>query len=197
MIRVLAFAGFLAGLSASTLLAQEDTADAPQYQDGNALVFPQDYRSWPFAGTGLGLTYEEGGVPRAEENPRFSHVFVNPTAYAQFMETGQWPDRTVFVLEFRESASEVSINESGFFATDLAALEAEVKDSRFDDGWAYFRFGNSTSGFLDLAQPLSTEEAAPCVQCHSDHGAVERTFVQFYPTLFEVAREKGTVKPNY
>jgi hypothetical protein len=26
---------------------------------------------------------------------------------------------------------------------------------------------------------------------------VERTFVQFYPTLFEVARRLGTVKPKY
>ena len=191
----------LYGLALSCpVLAQENPIDAPQYEDGNALVLPQDYRLWPFIGAGLGLTYEdEGGVPPADESPIFSHVFVNPTAYAHFMETGQWPDRTVFVLEFRESASEVSINinESGFFATDLALLEAEVKDSRFDDGWAYFGFGNSTSGFLDVAEPLSAEDAAPCVQCHTDHGAVERTFVQFYPTLFEVAREKGTVKPTY
>jgi hypothetical protein len=26
---------------------------------------------------------------------------------------------------------------------------------------------------------------------------VERTFVQFYPTLLEVARQKGTLKPGF
>jgi hypothetical protein len=32
----------------------------------------------------------------------------------------------------------------------------------------------------------------------TDDGALaERTFVQFYPTLLEVAREKGTLKPDF
>ena len=39
--------------------------------------------------------------------------------------------------------------------------------------------------------------AAPCIECHTDHGAVERTFVQFHPTLLDIAREKGTLKPDY
>ena len=38
---------------------------------------------------------------------------------------------------------------------------------------------------------------ASCYACHATHTAVENTFVQFYPTLFEVAREKGTIKPTY
>ena len=180
--------------------AQESTSDAPQYDDGNALVLPQDYRSWPFLGAGLGLTYEEGGA--SEEAPLFTQVFVNPSAYRGFLETGSWPDKSLFVLELREPASEVSINQSGFFPSDLSGLEAEVKDSRFDDGWAYFSFGNASSGFLSVAAPLPLESAtgmsaAPCIECHTAHGAVERTFVQFYPTLFDIAREKGTLKPDY
>ena len=35
------------------------------------------------------------------------------------------------------------------------------------------------------------------VAIHSTHTAVEQTFVQFYPTLFEVAQRMGTVKPTY
>ena len=38
---------------------------------------------------------------------------------------------------------------------------------------------------------------ADCYSCHRDHGAVDTTFVQFYPTLMEVARSMGTVKPTY
>ena len=177
--------------------AQEAGADAPEYREGDALVLPKDYRAWPFIGAGLGMTYaDEGGTPAAAENPIFSQVFVNPPAYRHFMETGQWPDGSVFVLEFRASASAASINTSGHFATNLVGLEAEVKDSRFADGWAYFAFGRAGQ-FVDVAPPLSAEAAAPCVECHTDHGAVERTFVQFYPTLLEVAREKGTLKPSY
>jgi acyl carrier protein phosphodiesterase len=35
-----------------------------------------------------------------------------------------------------------------------------------------------------------------CNSCHSQHGAVEHTFVQFYPTLLEFARQKHLLKPD-
>ena len=112
------------------------------------------------------------------------------------METGSWPDGTVFVLEFRASRSEGSINRSGRFSTELTFLEAEVKDSRFPDGWAYYAFGPGNN-LARTAAPLAGTEAAPCIECHSEHGAVERTFVQFYPHLLEVARAKGTLNPGF
>lgn len=49
----------------------------------------------------------------------------------------------------------------------------------------------------DVAEPLPAEAAARCVQCHTEHGAVERTFVQFYATLLEVARAKRTLRPGH
>ena len=48
-----------------------------------------------------------------------------------------------------------------------------------------------------MAAPLFPEAAEPCVVCHTDHAAVERTFVQVYPTLLEIAIEKETLKPSY
>ena len=80
---------FVAALGAASLLsvyslghAQEEVVDGPQYADGDGLVYPADYRSWPFIGAGLGMSYgEEGGTPRDTENPAFSHVFVNPSSY--------------------------------------------------------------------------------------------------------------------
>ena len=123
--------------------------------------------------------------------PTFGNVFVNPSSYRSFMQTGKWPDKTIFVLEFRNSDSEASINKSGRFQTGLAAVEAEVKDSRFPDGWAYFTFRGAS------AEPMSARDSAPCVECHTKNTAVERTFVQFYPTLLEVARRLGTVKPGF
>jgi len=52
-------------------------------------------------------------------------------------------------------------------------------------------------GLARAATPLAGEAVAPCVECHSENAAVERTFVQFYPHLLEVAREKGTLKPGH
>ena len=56
---------------------------------------------------------------------------------------------------------------------------------------------SSILGTKDVAQPLSGETLAGCVECHTKHTAVERTFVQFYPTLLEVARRMGTLKPGF
>ena len=38
---------------------------------------------------------------------------------------------------------------------------------------------------------------AECYSCHEKHAAVDTTFVQFYPTLLEIAKKKGTLSPNY
>ena len=169
--------------------AQQAPSDGPRYT-GTALVRPADYREWVFLSSGLGMTYE---APSANPRPpTFGNVFVNPSSYRSFMKTGKWPDKTIFVLEFRNSDSEGSINKSGRYQTGLVAVEAEVKDSRFPDGWAFFNFRGDVP-----AEPLSASASASCVECHTKHTAVERTFVQFYPTLFEVARRMGTVKPGF
>ena len=175
--------------SLSVARAQQTGGDGPRYT-GTALVRPADYREWVFLSSGLGMTYEPPSAnPRP---PTFGNVFVNPSSYRSFMKTGKWPDKTMFVLEFRNSDSEGSINKSGRYQTGLAAVEAEVKDSRFPDGWAFFNFRDGAS-----AEPLSAKDSASCVECHTKNTAVERTFVQFYPTLLEVARRMGTVKSGF
>jgi hypothetical protein len=184
-------AGLLYSIAFShAVRAQPAPGDGPRYTNGTHLVRPTDYREWIFLSSGLGMTYEppSGSSPP----PSFGNVFVNPSSYRSFLQTGKWPDRTIFVLEIRRSESEASINKSGRFQTGIVAVEAEVKDSRFPDGWAYFNFGAGSD-----APPLAGEQVARCVDCHTKHTAVERTFVQFYPTLLEVARQKGTLKPGF
>ena len=169
--------------------AQQAPGDGPRYT-GTALVRPTDYREWIFLSSGLGMTYEPPSAnPRP---PTFGNVFVNPSSYRSFLRTGKWPDKTIFVLEFRNSDSEASINKSGRFQTGLAAVEAEVKDSRYPDGWAFFNFRGDAP-----AEPLSASASAPCVECHTKNTAVERTFVQFYPGVLEVAKKMGTVRKDY
>jgi len=153
---------------------------------GDKLVRPENYREWIFLSSGLGMTY--GGETSAQE-PRFDNVFVNPGAYRSFLKTGVWPEKTMFVLEVRSSATNGSINRGGHYQSDDFRLSAEVKDSsRFKDKWEYFAF--PSNGAAAPALPRS----AGCFACHSQHGAVENTFVQFYPTLLPVAKTKGTIK---
>ena len=184
---------------AVALRAQSEPGDGPRYVNGDELVRPDNYREWMFLSSGLGMTYEAERVSEAGSGARpmrFQNVFVNRSAYAGFAETGEWPDGSIFVLEIREAASESSINVAGSFQSRLLSLEAEVKDSRFEDGWAFYAFGRAGS-MPDAAAPLAGDEVARCVECHTDHTAVERTFVQFYPTLLDIAREKGTLNPGF
>ena len=171
----------------SLALGAQQPIDGPTYTNGNTLVRPANYREWVFLGSGLGLTYDQSA-----NNTTFTNVFVNPAAYRGFMNTGKWPDKSVFVLEFRASATEAPPNTTGRYQTRLVGVEAEVKDARFPDGWAFYNFRGA-----DSAPPLAGQDVASCVECHTKSTAVERTFVQFYPTLLDVARAKGTLKPGF
>jgi hypothetical protein len=157
----------------------------PVFQ-GDKLVRPENYREWIFLSSGLGMTYN--GEPDHRE-PSFDNVFVSPDAYRSFLKTGAWPEKTMFILEVRDSATNGSINKGGHYQSADFRMSAEVKDSsRFKDKWEYFAF--PASGEPGSALPRT----AGCYACHSQHGAVENTFVQFYPTLLPVAKAKGTLK---
>jgi len=186
-------AGLIWAIAAAVVGAGQAPAAEFRYVNDTQLVRPADYREWAWVSSGLGMTYE-GEAARPGRPPVFTNVFVNPSSYRSFMQTGRWPNGTAFVLEFRQATSQGSINQSGHFQGALLGLEAEVKDSRFPDEWAFFDFGSAAS-LKQAAEPIA--DATRCVECHTKHAAVERTFVQFYPTLLDVARRLGTVTPGF
>jgi hypothetical protein len=176
-------------LFALTLLAQA-ASDAPQYTPDGHLFLPANYREWVYLSTGLGMTY--GPAATADHgNPKFENVFVSRTAYDSFLESGHWPDKTMLILEIRRAAEKGSINNAGHYQTEVLAVEAAVKDEhRFPRKWAYFGFGQTEKGTMFPAN-------SACNSCHSQKAAVENTFVQFYPTLLEVATRRGTLNRAY
>jgi hypothetical protein len=177
--------------AAGTLaLRAQQAEDGPRYS-GTALLKPDNYREWVFVSSGLGMAYGPDATPGSP--PLFTNVFVNPRSYREFMRTGAWPDRTMFVLEIRRAVTERSINKGGSFQDELVGLEAEVKDSRFPGNWRFFGFGRG--GANASSEPLP--DSASCYTCHRTNAAVENTFVQFYPELMRVAREKKTVNAAY
>ena len=76
----------------------------PRYTAGGELIRPSDFREWMFVTSGLGMTYNQ--PTGAARTPNFTNVYVNPSSYRAFMKTGQWPDKTMFILEIRASTSE-------------------------------------------------------------------------------------------
>jgi hypothetical protein len=166
------------------LVAGSDTPSTmPQYTGDNQLLRPENYREWIFLSSGLGMSYSaEPG-----DHQMFTNVFVPQWAYHEFLKSGKWPEKTMFVVEERGSQTKGSINKIGHFQTDSMGFGVEVKDSRFADKWAYFNFGDETKS-------ASANPKQACWQCHEDHAAVEHSFVQFYPTLKPVAKKFGTYK---
>ena len=164
--------------------------NTPEYTAKGEMKLPEHYREWVYLTTGFDMNYNPGLA--SPDHHMFDNVFVNPEAFKAFNETGRWPDKTIMVLEARMAEGKGSINQKGNYqGSDVMAREVHVKDeARFPGKWAFFGFDNGTTGEMF---PTS----AACYSCHADHGAVDTTFVQFYPTLLGVAKAKGTLSPGY
>ena len=183
---------FVISLACLNLTGQQPKADQPEYTSDGQLKMPDNYREWIFLSSGLGMTY--GPIETASNavsGQRFDNVFVTPQAFRAFLATGSWPDKTMFMLEVRSSASKGSINRGGHFQEEVVGLEVHVKDeSRFPAKWEFFSFTPTAR----TGKPHGAKSS--CQTCHATNGAVDDTFVQFYPTLLPVAKAKGTLKPG-
>ena len=188
------FAGVLSAVvllvPAGLLLKAAPSPSVPEYTSDGQMKLPENYRQWVYLTTGFDMSYN----PNASQTDHhmFDNVFVNPEAYSAFVANGTWPDKTVLVLEQRMAEGKGSINQRGNFqGTDIMGLEIHVKDeARFPGKWAFFIFDNEKT-----AKIVPTD--MPCYSCHAEHGAVDTTFVQFYPTLLPLAKSKGTLSAAY
>lgn len=178
------------GISLGVLLCLFGAAlAAPQYSGNDRMAVPPDYRDWVFLTSSLDLNYRTAGPAQRHV---LDNVFVNPDAYKMFLRTGSWPDQTVLVKENRFAELAGTLSKSGRFQTGVKNLEIHVKDqARFPGGWAFF-----VSSDGKAAGQLKSQ-SANCYSCHRDHGAVDTTFVQFYPTLLPVAKDNATLSARY
>ena len=185
-----AMIGTVIALAAVLLVPAPKAASstAPQYTQDGKLIRPE-YREWVFLSSGLGMTYSQPSA--GGDAGMFSNIYVNPEALHSFQQTGTWPDKTVLVMEMYNAVTKGSINKGGHYQSGFMGIEAHVKDTSMKgDTWKFYGFDENDK----------TADARPdhnaCTTCHTRDGAVEDTFVQFYPTLLPIARAKGTVKPG-
>jgi hypothetical protein len=173
--------------------APPEAADGPAYTAEGQLKFPEDYREWVFLTSGLDMSYAPNAA--AAKHSVFNNVFVNPSAYKVFVKTGTWPEGSMFMLENRGAEGNHSINTRGLTqAVEVTGTELHVKDSAHG-GWAFYNFDEASRNPKGSA--LMIPKAATCYACHEQHAAVDTTFVQFYPTLLGVAKEKGSLSAEY
>jgi len=151
------------------------------------LDFPTGYREWIHLTTGIDMSYNPTFMRMGHH--MFDNVYAEPSAYREFLKTGTWPDKARLVLEVREATTEGSINKAGSFQTgEPMGVEVHMKDAGLPGGWGFFTFGD------DDKKTEIVPQDAECYACHRKDGAVDTTFVQFYPTLLPVARAKGTAR---
>jgi hypothetical protein len=168
--------------------------DAPTYTPDGQLKFPAGYPEWVFLGTGIDMSYTAAPA-MSDGNSMFNNVFVNPSAYRAFKQTGHWPEGTTMVLENRGAAAGASINKRGKTeSSEIMGIEIHVLDTaHLKTGWAFYGFddpiNDKSTGKL-IARP------ATCYTCHEQHGAVDTTFTQFYPAAFAIAKQKNTLSPD-
>lgn len=74
------------------------------------------------------MTYGPVEAEPQDQNPKFDNVFVTRPAYRDFLKTGRWPEKAMFVLEIRSSETKGSINQGGHFQSGTASIQAEVKE---------------------------------------------------------------------
>jgi Cytochrome P460 len=148
----------------------ESTKQAVVFADNNTLVRPAGYREWISVGSSIGPdSPEPHGLSNASSG--FSHnVYMDRAAYRAFSRTGKFPEGAVLILET-----------SGDAGKQPLALQASVKDSRFDGGWGFFNFTDADGTIKDTAESVAGKSS--CRTCHEERAKSDHVFTQFHPVL--------------
>jgi len=173
--------------------AQEITR--AQFTADGEVMRPVGWRQWVYVGTPLTPNALNGGEAPF---PEFHNVYVEPSAFAAFAETGEWPEGTQIAKELtsvragdncEDNGACAEVSGVGYFQGEFQGLELTVKDNeRFSDqpgGWAYFSFGHTPEPYAETAAAFPAEA---CNACHEANAATDFVFTQFYPVIRAVAQ---------
>jgi hypothetical protein len=166
----------------------------PLYDQEGRLLQPFGYEKWVVVGTSIGLGYSDGDKNDPGNPGTFHNVYLQPEAFDHFVQTGEFPEQTVFIVtnnKSRPANTKGSVSRKGFVASATSGLEVAVKDTkRFPDGWAYFMFHDAP----EKAKPETVHaerafDRKDCFDCHAEHGADDNVFTQYYSVLTEARRQ--------
>lgn len=154
----------------------------PRFTPSGELIRPEGWEAWVLAGTSMGLGYTEPTtLPEPGDAPGiFLNVYVQPWAYARFMESAEFPEGTMFVLAMAEPVTRVDPARRGFTMGEISMMEVHLKrQGLHESGWGFYAFGGDGTS----AKIISAD--ADCYSCHRDEAAHDQAFVQFYPKMRE------------
>jgi hypothetical protein len=176
---------FVAHAGQSDVSASSSSNEATYTPDGS-LEYPKQTERWMTLGTSIGGRYAEGAFD--PKNPgTINIVQIEPDAYRVLRDTGHYPDGTMLLLTFYDARSKTDPQLKGFVQGDLQSREIHVLDrKRFpEEGGAFFMF-SGTDPKVGARQAVGSA----CFQCHTQHGKLDATFAQFYPSIRDLTRSK-------
>lgn len=157
-------------------------ASGPRFTAEGELMRPEGWRKWVYVGTPL--TPHDMNDGKASF-PEFHNVYVDPSSFAAFENTGVFPNGTQLVKELTLVGSKAAVSGNGYFMGEFSGLEVAVKDTqRFKDepgGWAYFSFGHVPAA--EYAKTAKAFPAESCNACHESSAESDFVFTQYYPVL--------------
>ena len=166
----------------SAALAQD--IDRASFNDDGQALLPEGWRYWVYVGTPVTPNELNGG---AAPFPEFHNVYVEPSAFAHYRETGEWANGTQIAKELVLILGEGQtgqVSGQGYFQGDFHGLELAVKDTdRFPDepgGWVYYSFGHKAPPYNAVADAFPAES---CNACHEASADTDFVFTQFYPVI--------------
>lgn len=203
-IRNVAAVAFLVGLASYGLIAADPATPSkphdtltkmarPEYDADGKLLRPTGFEKWVVVGTSIGLGYSDGDKKNPDNPGTFHNVYLQPEAFDHYVETGKFPEQSVFIVTNNHSQpakTKGPVSRLGFVAAPMSGLEIAIKDSKkYPDGWAYFMFHDKPGTPAGKVRAAEREfERKDCFDCHAEHGAVDNVFTQFYSVLTD-ARE--------
>lgn len=174
-----------------TALAAQEINRATFNEDGSVQApKPEEFRRWIFIGTPLTPNGLNDGKAAFQE---FHNVYIEPSAFDHFSETGEFPNGTQIAKELTyvrkgddctETGACFEVSGNGYFQGEYSGMELTVKDTeRFPDepgGWVYYSFGHHSPPYAESAQAFPAEACNACHEASADNDFV---FTQFYPVL--------------
>lgn len=169
----------------------------PEYDKEGNLLRPTGFEKWVVVGTSIGLGYSDGGRADPNDPGTFHNVYLQSEAFDHYVESGEFPEQTVFVVTNQRSQpakTKGPVSRTGFVAAATSGLEIAIKDSKkYPDGWAYFMFHDKPGKSPTGRSAERAFERKDCFDCHAEHAAKDNVFTQFYSVLTD-AREKRQAK---
>ncbi len=170
-------------------VAQE--INRPSFNADGSVNQPENWREWVFVGAPLTPNALNDGEAAF---PEYHNVYIEPSAFEHWKNTGEWADGTQFAKELvllrkgddcqKETGACLESSGLGYFQGEFSGLELKVKDKkRFADepaNWAYFSFGHQPPPYEKTATAFPTEA---CNACHEANAETDWVFTQYYPVL--------------